>query len=701
MFDFFNLEISRILKDAEMEMLDLKHPYVGTEHLLLSLLKNSDEIKRFLGDYDLTYKNFRSELIYVIGSASKKSEFILYTPLLKKVINNAIDTAKNESSDITARHLLYSILEEGEGIAIRILLEMNIDIEKIYNDLKNGDTSASTNLELLKIGKNLNESVNMNEMTVGREKEIEYVLETLIRKNKNNPLLIGPAGVGKTAIVEELARKIKKKEVPKVLQDKIIVTLEMGALVSGTKYRGEFEERLTKIIKELEDNPKYILFIDEIHSMVNAGGAEGAINAGDIFKPYLARGTIKCIGATTTEEYNKFIAKDKALSRRFEVINVLEPNLEETKEIINKVKVNYEKHYDLKISHEIIDKLVELTDKYIYIQKNPDKSLDILDSVCAKVSCQCLEKDINYNLELQNIIIEKESCVKNNDYDNAMILSEKEKKIAKKIKRGNCNNKKINIDDILDIISQKCNVPNPKEKKLLVYSFKEKLKNKVIAQDNVINIVDKVLKNRFINSNHPISFIFNGTCGVGKSYISQEVSKILKMNFLKIDMSEYISDASISKLIGTSAGYVGYDDEPLLNKIKNNPYSLLLIENIDKSSDSVKALLNQIVETGTITNSKGEVLNFKNCIIIVTTNILNKNKLGFVEEKNSMFDTVLGKEFIGNVDEIIQFNNINRNDLKKYAQLKNIKEVELLDNYDCESYGFKNIDKFLRKTSVV
>lgn len=312
MFNNFGINISNLFKVAEKERYELKHPYVGTEHLLLAILKCDEELKSFLSKYNLTYDNFKKELILVVGTSSKSTTINLYTPMLKRVINTAISNSKEKCNGIvSSKELLLAIIEEGEGIAIRLLLGMGIDTDIIYSKL-NDNIKSNKKLEIFEVGVLLNSNINMNEQVIGRDKEIDSIIETLLRKKKNNPLLIGDAGVGKTAIIEEFVRRIEKKEVPEDLFDKKVVSLEMGALVSGTKYRGEFEEKLTKIIKELENNPDIILFIDEIHSMVNAGGAEGAINASDIFKPALARGNVKCIGATTTEEYQRYFQKDKA-----------------------------------------------------------------------------------------------------------------------------------------------------------------------------------------------------------------------------------------------------------------------------------------------------------------------------------------------------------------------------------------------------
>ncbi|MEG0977401.1 MAG: ATP-dependent Clp protease ATP-binding subunit [Bacilli bacterium] len=699
MFDFFNLEVSKIFKQAEEEMFLLRHPYVGTEHLLLALLKSSEEVQDIFDKYNVTYELFKKELLNIVGSASKKSTYILYTPLLKSVIKCSLENAKLENEEVNAEYLLSAILEEGEGIAIRILLGMGVNVEKIYDEICKTEEKVSCNLELLKLGKNLNELVNMDEEVVSRDKEITYIIETLIRKNKNNPLLIGPAGVGKTAIVEELARRINKKEVPTMLLGKEIIMLEMGSLVAGTKYRGEFEERLTKIIKELETSKKYILFIDEIHSMVSAGGAEGAISASDIFKPYLARGMIKCIGATTINEYNKNILKDKALVRRFEVINIKEPNEIETKEILKKVKVKYEEHYKIKISDENINNLVDLVNENIYGLKNPDKSLDILDSVCAMISIK--EKDNNlincYTKKLKEILLKKEESIKENDFKKAVIMHEEEEKINTKLKK--ITNKNINFitnEDILEVISKKCNIPLIKDKEKLIINLNTELNKVVFGQKEAINKVVSYLNKRLKDNGTPISFLFNGGCGVGKTYLAKTLSKCLNMNLIKLDMSEYGMESSINKLIGTTAGFIGYDDEPIFNKFRNNPYSCLLIENIEMGSNDIKKLIEQILDDGVILNGKNEEISFKNAIVIITSNVKETKKVGFNTPTVASYDSFMTPNFINKIDEKIEFKNITKEDVLEYLNEFNINDTYIINEIDYINNGFRNINKIIK-----
>ncbi len=695
MFDKYSLEISRIFKDAEEEMLELNHPYVGSEHLLLSLLKNSKVIANIANKNNLTYDNFKKELILVVGSSTKKSKYILYTPLLKRIINLSLEEANEKRIELNAIHLFKALLEEGEGIAIRLLYGMNIDLEKLYDEVKDNVKKNNKKLEIFNIGKNLMDITNMDEQVIGRDKEISLIIETLIRKNKNNPLLVGDAGVGKTAIVEELVRRIKKCEVPKILQDKKIVMLEMGSLVAGTKYRGEFEEKLTKLIRELENNPEIILFIDEIHTIVNAGGAEGAINASDILKPYLARGKIKVIGATTTGEYNKFILKDKALNRRFELIRVLEPNTNETINILKNVKINYENHYNIKISKENIKDIVYIANKYIVDKKNPDKSLDILDSVCAmkEVDSYTLNKINNLKKELKKIIVEKEEMVKKNDFKKALLLHNKEIFLEKKINRASLTSSKITKKDLYTLLSRKYNIP------LLKYDFnalEKYLNNNIIGQENAIEKIIDAIKNH--NNDLPLSLLLTGSTGVGKTQTVKLISKYLNMPLLKLDMSEYNNEISISRLIGASAGYIGYDDGAIFDKIKMEPYSCILIDEIEKASPQVLNLFLQILDEGIITNAKGETINFKNTYIFATSNVKGYKKIGFMES-NSNYNHEFSKELIARFKEIIEFNDITLDNILYYLKLKNMENIDI-SNYDYRKFGFRGLDKFLEKENI-
>lgn len=699
MFDKYSFTISKIFKYAEEEMKVLHHPYVGSEHLLLSLLKNSKDVKEIASKYNLTYDNFKKELLLVVGSSSKESTYILYTPLLKRVINLAMEDAKERKEELNSKHLFLALLEEGEGIAIRLLYGMNINLDSMYDELNEREHKTNQKLEILNIGKDLSDVINPDDILVGRDKELNLIIETLIRKNKNNPLLVGDAGVGKTAIVEELVRRINLKEVPKSLQNKRIIMLEMGSLVAGTKYRGEFEEKLTKVIKELESNPNIILFIDEIHTMVNAGGAEGAINASDILKPYLARGKVKIIGATTTHEYNKFILKDKALNRRFELIKICEPSILETEEILNKIKPSFEKHYNIKITSKNISDIVHLTNRYISDRRNPDKSIDILDSVCAMKEVSNKTSNIidSYKYKKEEIIKLKEEMVKKNDFVRALEYHNEEVKIDKILNKKMKQTIKITEQDILNLISRKCNIPiiNKKNKYKELENF---LLNNLIGQDEAIK---KIIKNMInFDEDKPLSLLLTGSTGVGKTETVKLISKFLNINLLRLDMSEYNQDITINRLVGSSAGYVGYDDGAIFDSIKMEPFTCILVDELEKASLSVMNLFLQILDEGFVTNAKGEKIDFKNTMIFMTSNVKGTKKIGFMESSNT-YTNDFSKEFVARFTDIIEFNDITEDMLEAYLKKNNIKDKSLVKEFDIHKNGFRGLKHFLTKESKI
>ena len=475
--------VKEYMKLAEKEMLKLNHPYVGSEHMILALLKNNS-IKEICDSYDLTYEIFKNELIDIIGKSNVKTTTILHTPLLKSIINDAKkDARENNDGVVTPNHIMISILESGDGIGVRILLSLGIDLEGIYKELKRGYNPIFN--EIKKYGYDLSDN---DTKLIGREKELDEIIEVLLRKNKNNPLLVGDAGVGKTAIVEELANRIKNGVYNKFKGYKIFC-LDMSLLLSGSKYRGDFEERLNTVIKEVISSGKIILFIDEIHTIIHAGGSEGAIDACNILKPYLCKDKLKIIGATTKEEYDKYINKDKALVRRFDVIIINEPNIEDTKDILYKIKDKYKMYHGVNITKGNIDMIVNYSDKFLCDKKNPDKSIDLLDSVC--------------------------SYVKNNGKE----------KICKK--------------DIENIISRKINRNLVYDKNIIINN----VKSKVYGQDDIINnIVDIVSKDGFK------SVLLIGGIGVGKSISVREIANEMNINFILFDMSLYSNNYSINNI---------------------------------------------------------------------------------------------------------------------------------------------------------
>ena len=695
MYNNYSLEVKRIFKDAEKIAIDLNHPYIGTEHLLLSLINNDDKIKKILLKYDLTYDEFLDELLLVVGTSENKKCTCIYTPLLKRVIKTADEISKNKMME--PMHLLEAILEEGEGIAIRIIISMGIDIDKLYDEIKKKHKKGNTKLELYDIGKDMSE-INSDDILVGREKELNLIIETLLRKNKNNPLLIGPAGVGKSAIIEELARRIKSGNVPNKLKDKKIVSLEMSSLVAGTKYRGEFEEKLNKVIKEIEENPEIILFIDEIHTMANAGGAEGAINASDILKPYLARGKVKIIGATTTNEYNKFIAKDKALSRRFEIIKINEPTIKETENILSKIRPSFEKHYNIKITEENIKNIVSLTDRYVLDRFNPDKSIDLLDSVCAMKEVESTkEKDISkLKDKLLNIVKKKENMVKKNNFDEALKYRSMEIKLQEKIDKEENTPNKITAKDIKEMLERKNNIP------FIENDFKDLenyLLDNIIGQNNVVREIINALKQK--EEDLPVSILLTGSTGVGKTKTVKEIAKYLDIPLIRLDLSEYNESVSITRLIGASAGYVGYDDENIFEKVRMNPHSIILLDELEKAHPNVINLFLQILDEGYVTNSKGEKIDFKNTYIFMTSNAMINQKIGFMKGKSNYQDS-FSKEFLARITAKINYNNITEEMIKEYLDKKGIEDYSLVKDFDYENQGFRGLDKYLKtkKTKV-
>ncbi len=707
MFDNYGLQIAEIFKEAENFRKNLKHPYVGTEHLMLALLKYENEVSKKLKIYDLTFEIFKNELVSIVGESSKESELNLYTPLLRRIIETATEDAiDNNNGEVTERHLFLALLEEGEGIAIRIMIGLDIDLDSLYEEFKMSLVkNAKNKLELMEIGNNLNKNVSNFEHVVGREEEIALVIEALLRKKKSNPLLIGKAGVGKTAIVEELARRINNNIVPAELENKTIIMLEMGALVAGTKYRGEFEERLNKIIKEVKENKNIILFIDEIHTMINAGGAEGAINAADILKPYLARGDIKCIGATTTDEYYKSIYKDKALERRFYLIQVEEPSLEKTKNILKKIKKEYENHHHLTISNENIEDIVELADKYIKNKSNPDKSIDLLDMICAskKVKNIHFEKLDQLNQELEEIKKQKKEFIYQDDYEQATLCKEKENQKKQEIQATMVHNaSQITYQDIIETLEQKSNIPLLENKKEIFSLIKNNLETKIFGQEKALN---KILKNIWIKlcgEEKPLAILLAGPSGVGKTETVKTVAKsIKKSNFIRLDMSEYNLEGAVNKLIGVSAGFVGYNDKYLFRSVLDNPYSVILVDEIEKAHPSVLNLFLQILDEGFITNANNEKIDFSHAMIFMTSNVTNHKYVGFTNTENNNLVENFSKEFLGRFTDIVTYENLREDVLKRYVDThltnKKVNFEKIKNEADCDKYGLRNLKAIIQK----
>ena len=736
MYNSFTEEARKILMSAKEEMSMLNHPYVGSEHLLLAILKDDNEISKKLFNYGITYEKFKNEIINIIGKGSKKSTCFLYTPMLKRIMESAVLNSKeNNSGIVTISHLFSSLLEEGEGIAIRILIGMNIDVSELYHEFILPVTykrSKSKKLLVEDLGIDLTKEAKngLLDPVVGRDEEIKMTIEILSRRKKNNPILIGEAGVGKTAIVEELARLISNGEVPNSLKNKRIISLDMSVTVAGTKYRGEFEERINKILKELEENDDIILFIDEIHTLVGAGGAEGAIDASNIFKPALARNKIKCIGATTRSEYKKYIENDKALDRRFQKVEVNAPDSKTVKQILLKLRDTYSNYHKTIIEDDILDLIINLSNKYITNRYQPDKAIDILDEVCAHTSLIESEKTKKFNKlnkELKTILDLKKSYLLNKDFNNAISIKSKENKLMSKINKlelelSNEKNHVVTKDDVINIVSRKSNIPiysiddfNIKE----YNELKEELLSKIKGQDRQINDIMKIYKKLRLGfrDDNCYSMMFTGPSGVGKTELAKIFSNKISNNVIKLDMSEYSEPNSVNKLIGSPAGYVGYDDNKnVFESIKDNPFTVLIVDEVEKANSSVINLFYQILDDGKIKDSKGEDIYFNNTIIIMTSNIgYTKNGIGFnnIKTNNELKET-FSIPFINRIDNIINFNYITEDVIKniiidklkqivdKY-KLKKIKVKinnnvidELVNKSNYKEYGARKISKLIK-----
>lgn len=736
MFSKFDEQAKKVLVNMQKEMAMLKHPYIGSEHLFLSLLKlgEKDDIK-LLNKTGITYDIFKNELIKIVGTGSKENDYYLYTPLLRNIIEVAELISNDKKKKLIDSHdLLLALFEEGEGIAIRILLGMGIDVDTLYDEFDEKFIPNQKNNKKLMIdsfGIDLNKKAKKGEIdpVVGREKEIKRVLEILSRRTKNNPLLIGEAGVGKTAIVEELARILTSNNTYGPLSKKRIISVSTASLVAGTKYRGEFEERINKIITELEEENDIILFIDEIHTLVNAGGAEGAIDASNILKPALARGKIKIIGATTTEEYKEYIEKDKALSRRFQTVTIKEPDTKTVLQILTKLRPIYEKYHKVKISDEILQEIVTLSNRYIHDRMMPDKAIDVLDEVCSRTfisNCKKTNKLEDIYTELNKIKDLKNDSIIKNDFTNALEFRKKEllledKKNKYEMNKQPNNYHNVNIKDVIEVVESRSKIPVLLDDKNMWLKVKNKINKTVLGQQEAVDTLCDIIKkyNYDYDKTKPLSFLFVGPSGVGKTLLVKEYAKnyYKKDSLIRLDMSEYKENHSVSKLIGSPPGYVGYDDNKnVFEQIKDNPHSLILLDEIEKASPDVINLFLQILDEGIAKNSKGEEINFRNTTIIMTSNIgCEKKQLGFNNNKNKNTDInkILGISFVNRINKIIFFNQMDEeivlkiirnkiNNLRKKYKDKNINltiskniEQEIKDLCEYKTYGARKIDKVI------
>lgn len=716
--------------------IELGHNYVGTEHLLYGLAREGTSIaSKVLEKYLVTPKAIIQKIRELIGEGNKNIISIIgLTPRTKRIIENAFKEAKRQDSEyIGTEHLLIGIIKEGESVAIKIMMDLGVDFQKMYNDifdiLDKSDTSKMNNqknknnkeqMTLNQFGMNLTEAAEEGHLdpVIGREKEITRVIQILSRRTKNNPCLIGEPGVGKTAIVEGLAQNIATGNVPDTLKNKKVYTLDISGMVAGAKYRGDFEDRIKKCLKEVKKSGDIILFIDEVHSIVGAGAAEGAIDAANILKPLLARGEIQLIGATTINEYRKYIEKDTALERRFQTVMVDEPTIPDTIKIIYGLRDKYEAHHNVKITDEAIESAVNLSNRFIHDRFLPDKAIDLIDEAASKVKIELytepniIKKQEDKVLEVSK---EKEEAVRMQDFEKAAKLRDIEKQEKEKLKEQKQNwesenNKTITTitkTDIADIISVHTGIPVKEISK----TENEKLKNleinlskQVVGQKEAIEAVSKAIKRARLglkDPNRPIgSFLFLGPTGVGKTKLSKALAQNLfgdENAMIRVDMSEFMEAHTTSKFIGSPPGYVGYEEQGgLTEKVRRKPYSLILFDEIEKAHPDVLNLLLQILEDGILTDSHGRTVDFKNTVIIMTSNIgarliTDKKTLGFKNEDKKSENKEMNKdvmaelkrqlkpEFINRIDEIIIFNKLEKEELKQIVDLMIEETLERLE----------------------
>ena len=733
----FSKRVKVIIKISKEEAIRLGHSYVGSEHLLLGLIKEETGLSKKIFDiYDINLNEIISTLEGMIKT-SGGTMTLGHLPLTRRaerILRNSFKESSNRGSSIADdEHLLLSLLSESEGIAVDILKSFSLDYSTVSDLIQSGDDKNNKGLEDNSESKNNSVTPTLDHFSrditylakkgkldpvIGRDIEIERLAQILTRRKKNNPVLIGEAGVGKTAIVEGLAQRIIRKTVPRVLHNQRVLSLDIAAIVAGTKYRGQFEERLKSIMVELEFNENIIIFIDELHTIVGAGGASGSLDASNMFKPSLARGDIHCIGATTLDEYRKFIEKDGALDRRFQKIAINPPSAKESVAILNGLKEKYEEHHGVKYTAKAIEMCVYLSDRYIADKFLPDKAIDILDEAGARShlhNMQVPNNILRIEKKLQKIRDEKELKVKKQLFEEAAILRDNERKLLKKIsvsqkrwkEKERLNVNEINSDSIADVVSIMTGIPLNKvaeseNQKLL--KLDNILKKYIIGQNEAINSLTKAIRRSrtgLKNPSRPIGvFLFLGPTGVGKTELAKSLATNLFPHneaLIKVDMSEYRERFSLSRLIGAPPGYVGYEEGgELTEKVRRNPYSVILLDEIEKGHSDIFNVLLQVFDEGILTDGLGRKVDFKNSIIIMTSNIGTKNSqnigygFGSVDKKKNhakmeteIMDSVkriFSPELINRIDESIIFKSLNEVDVYKIIDLQILDLIENLRN---------------------
>ena len=731
MFERFTERARQVVVLAQEEARILKHNYIGTEHILLGLLREEEGLAaRVLESLDITVERVRAQVVRIVGSGEEvTSGQIPFTPRAKKVLELALREALSLGHNyIGTEHILLGLVRENEGVAARILLDFDADSEKIRNEVirmlsgpggrrqgqgqgQQGEGKKSSKL-LDQFGRNLTKLASDGKLdpVVGRETEVERIMQILSRRTKNNPVLIGEPGVGKTAVVEGLAQRITGGEVPELLKNKQIYTLDLAALVAGSKYRGEFEERLKKVMKEITQRGDIILFIDELHNLVGAGAAEGAIDAASILKPALARGELQTIGATTLDEYRKYLERDAALERRFQQIKVDQPSIEETEQILKGLRDRYEAHHHIDITDEALHAAAELADRYISDRFLPDKAIDLIDEAASRMRIRSMTSPPVYREledEIDSTRRQKEQAIEAQEFEKAANLRDQERRLSGRKREleeqwrsgESADRPKLGEEEIADIVSMWTGIPvfkltEAETQKLI--RMEDELHKRVIGQQPAIEAVSKAIRRSRAGLKDPKrptgSFIFLGPSGVGKTELGRTLAEFLfgdEDAMVRIDMSEYMEKHSVSRLVGSPPGYIGYDEGGQLTEaVRRKPYSVLLLDEIEKAHPDVFNILLQILEDGRLTDAQGRTVDFRNAIVIMTSNIgaseiARNTPLGFAiadDETGITYDDmknrIMGElkkvfrpEFLNRIDEVIVFHKLQKVEIKEIVDL--------------------------------
>jgi ATP-dependent Clp protease ATP-binding subunit ClpC len=733
LFERFTERARQVVVLAQEEARTLKHNYLGTEHILLGLLREEEGLAaRVLESLDITVERVRSQVVRIVGSGEEvTSGQIPFTPRAKKVLELALREALSLGHNyIGTEHILLGLVRENEGVAARILLDFDADSDKIRNEVirmlsgpggrrsggggggAGGQGEGKKSSKLLdQFGRNLTRLAEEGKLdpVIGRETEIERIMQVLSRRTKNNPVLLGEPGVGKTAVVEGLASRINKGEVPELLKNKQIYTLDLAALVAGSKYRGEFEERLKKVMKEITQRGDIILFIDELHNLVGAGAAEGAIDAASILKPALARGELQTIGATTLDEYRKYLERDAALERRFAQIKVDQPSPEDTVRILEGLRERYEQHHKVTINDEALAAAAELADRYISDRFLPDKAIDLIDEAGSRMRIKSMSTPPVYRdleEEIETTRREKEAAIEAQEFEKAANLRDTERQLTTKKRQledewaegENGERPVVGEEEIADIVSMWTGIPvfkltEAETKKLI--RMEEELHKRVIGQEVAITAVSKAIRRSRAGIKDPKrpagSFIFLGPSGVGKTELARTLADFLfgdEEAMIRIDMSEYMEKHAVSRLVGSPPGYIGYDEGGQLTEaVRRKPYSVLLLDEIEKAHPDVFNILLQILEDGRLTDAQGRTVDFRNAIVIMTSNIgaseISKNtSIGFTvsDETGMSYDDMKNRimgdlkkvfrpEFLNRIDEVIVFHKLAKEEVKEIIDL--------------------------------